>query len=275
MQVLTNKIVISLTTVPERLSYDVEDGFKSVLKSICNQNYDNYEVHLNLPEIYKVTGEHYIIPEWLDELQKEHPHLKIYRVEDMGPPTKVIPTILRESDETLLIVVDDDLIYHEDMILEHIKYHMELPNSVILYDGRSLMGSKYGDLRDSWVICVTKPTRIRGMLQHYKSVSYHKKYFQEDFFQDFLGKTKSDDILMKYYFLHKKIKMYVVPYEKDVEKIQTYDEWYNFQGVTTFPVLRHSNSLGNTGCNHPKILELETKFFIPDEFKRIDTEIID
>ena len=51
MQVLTNKIVISLTTVPERLSYDVEDGFKSVLKSICNQNYDNYEVHLNLPEI--------------------------------------------------------------------------------------------------------------------------------------------------------------------------------------------------------------------------------
>jgi hypothetical protein len=76
---------------------------------------------------------------------------------------------------------------------------------------------------------VTKPTRIRGMLQHYKSVSYHKKYFQEDFFQDFLGKTKSDDILMTYYFLHKKIKMYVVPYEKDVEKIQTYDEWYNFQ----------------------------------------------
>ena len=43
------KIVISLTTVPERLNQDVEDGFKLVMKSICEQNFNNYEVHLNLP----------------------------------------------------------------------------------------------------------------------------------------------------------------------------------------------------------------------------------
>jgi hypothetical protein len=117
---------------------------------------------------------------------------------------------------------------------------------------------------------VTKPTRIRGMLQHYKSVSYYQKYFDDEFFQDFLGKTKSDDILMTYYFLNKKIKMYVIPYENDIDKLQTYDEWYKFQGVTTFPVLRHTNGLSNTGCNHPITLETEIKFFIPDEFKKID-----
>ena len=267
---MINKIVITLTTVPERLIHPVEDGFKSVVQSVCEQNYSNYEVHLNLPYVYAVTGEKYLIPEWLIGFQNKYLHLKVFRVEDMGPPTKVIPTILRESPETLLIVVDDDLVYHPDMVIEHIKYHEQLSNSVILYDGRGLVGSRYNDLRDSWVICVTKPTRISGMLQHYKSASYFVKYFEQDFHNNFVGKTKSDDILMTYYFLHKKIKMYVVPYENDNNKLLTYDSWYNFQGVTTFPVIRHSNSLNNTGCNHPKILELEPRFFIPEEFKIIN-----
>jgi hypothetical protein len=265
-----NKIVITLTTVPERLSYDVEDGFKSVIYSLCNQNYNNYEIHLNLPNIYSVTGEHYIIPEWLNNFQNEYTHLKIFRTEDMGPTTKVVPTINRVSNDTLLIVVDDDLVYDPDMINEHVKYHLQLPNSVILYDGRDSLNEKYNDLRDSWVICVTKPTRISGMLQHYKSASYFRGYFDEDFFNMFFGKTYSDDILMTYYFLYKKIKMFVVPYENDVDKITTYDEWYKFQGATTFPVIKHSNSLGNTGANHPKMLEIQAKFFIPEEFKFID-----
>ena len=39
----------------------------------------------------------------------------------------------------------------------------------------------------------------------------------------------------------------LIPYENDIDKLQTYDEWYKFQGVTTFPVLRHTNGLANTG----------------------------
>ena len=55
------KIVISLTTVPERLNQDVEDGFKLVMKSICEQNFNNYEVHfyllLNVEKAGKRGGE--------------------------------------------------------------------------------------------------------------------------------------------------------------------------------------------------------------------------
>jgi len=264
-----NKIIISLTTVPERLTQNVDDGFRLVMKSICEQNYKNYEVHLNLPLIYNVTGEEYIIPQWLEEYQETYKHLKIFRTEDMGPPTKVIPTIIRESDDTLLIVVDDDLIYHENMILEHIKYHIELPDSVVLYDGRSLVTPKYGDLRDSWVLSVNEPLEVKD-LQHYKSASYFVRYFEEDFFNDFVGKTKSDDVLMSFYFKFKKIKMFVVPYGPDIDKLSTYDDWYKFQGVTTFPVIRHSNSVLNTGCNHPTMLEDQPRFFIPEEFKIIE-----
>jgi hypothetical protein len=265
-----NKVIITLTTVPERLNQPVEDGFKIVLRSICEQNYENYEVHLNLPKVYKITNEPYVIPNWLYEYDEKYQNLKIFRTEDFGPPTKVIPTILREEKETLLIVVDDDLVYHPDMIKEHVKYHQQLPNSVILYDGRSLVPPKYGDLRDSWVLTVPEVSRVKE-LQHYKSASYFVKYFENDFFSNFVGKTKSDDVLMSYYFKFKKIKMFVVPYEPEIEKVRTYDEWYKNQGVTTFPVTRHSNSVMNTGCNHPETLKDEPKFYVPNEFRHIDS----
>jgi hypothetical protein len=264
-----NKIVITLTTVPSRLLQDVEDGFQLVVKSLCEQNYDNYEVHLNIPNIYNVTNEEYTIPTWLSEFETEYKQLKIFRVEDVGPPTKVVPTIKREDPNTLLIVVDDDLVYHPDMINEHIKYHNLLDNSVILYDGRNLVSPKYNDLRDSWVLSVNEILRVRE-LQHYKSASYFVSYFESDFFDSFFGKTLSDDVLMSYYFKHKDIPMYVVPYEPDISNIYDYDSWYFFQGVTTFPVLRHSNSVIETGCNHPEMLKKEPKFFIPEEFKTID-----
>lgn len=268
------KVVISLTTVPERLNQPVEDGFKLVLKSLCEQNYTEYEVHLNLPNVYAVTGEFYLIPNWLEVYLEQYKHLKLFRTEDLGPPTKVVPTILRVNGETLIVVVDDDLIYHSDMIQEHVKYHNELPNSVILYDGRSLVPPKFGDLRDSWVLTVGEISRVKE-LQHYKSTSYFAKYFEEDFFNNFLGKTKSDDVLMSYYFKYKKIKMFVVPYEPEISKVSTYKDWYEFQGVTTFPVVRHSNSLMNTGCNHPDMLVKEPKFFIPESFKFIDNLPLD
>jgi hypothetical protein len=264
-----SKVVITLTTVPERLMFEPEDGFKLCLKSLCEQNHNQYEVHLNLPHIYSVTKQEYVIPKWLDEYQVRYGHLKIFRMEDMGPPTKVVPTIQREDKETLMIVVDDDLIYHPDMIIEHLKYHNLLENSVVLYDGRNLVTPKWGDLRDSWVLTVGEISRVKE-LQHYKSCSYFVKYFEQDFFDDFLGKTLSDDVLMSYYFKHKKIKMFVVPYESDIEKVKTYQEWYKYHGVSTFPVLRHANGVTQTGCNHPDTLKVQPKFYVPDDFKRID-----
>ena len=264
------RIVITLTTVPERLSNPSTDGFKLVIESLCKQRFDQYEIHLNIPHIYNITGEQYIIPTWLSDCLAEYKHLKLYRVDDIGPSTKVVPTLLREQPDALIIVVDDDLIYHPDMVAEHVKYHAILPGSVILYDGRNSVDVKYGDLRDYWIICTSKITRVKS-LQHYKSASYYVHYFKSDFYDWFLGKTKSDDVLMSYYFKKHEIKMYVVPYEPDVDKVNTsYDDWYKFQGVETFPVVRHARSISNTGCNHPDILKVEPKFYVPPEFVEID-----
>ncbi len=74
------------------------------------RDFKDLDLNFNIPFMCKKTGEEYIIPDWLDELVSEK--FKIYRTLDYGSITKILPTILRINDpETIIITVDDDLIY--------------------------------------------------------------------------------------------------------------------------------------------------------------------
>lgn len=264
-----SSVIISLTTVPERLADMADTGIVLTIKSLCEQQDDDYQIHFNIPEIYNITKQPYIIPEWIFEYQKTHPQLKIFRTEDMGPPTKIIPTLQRiKNPETILVVVDDDLVYYPDMVFEHRKYQNILDDCAICYDGREpIPREKYGDLRDSWVSCVTEIREVE-MLQHYKSVSYKKKLFTQDFYDYYVGKTLSDDILVSTFLNDNKIRMFVVPYEKELHLFLTKELWDENLGVTTFPVKRYTSSVADTGCHHPGLLALPIggRFYIPPDF---------
>lgn len=269
-------LIVTLTTVPERLNNDREDGLKLVLNSLCEQLDNDYEVHFNIPLTYNVNQEPYIIPNWLNDFKLKYPHLKIFRTEDLGPPTKFIPTLSRiNNEETIILVVDDDLVYHNEMVSEHRKYQTELIDSVIGYDGRGCdIPLHDNDIRDSWILCVTE-VRTTHNLQHYKSVSYKKKLFKENFFNDYVGKTFSDDVLISRYFRNNGIKMFVVPYEPHNHLFKTRELWDINQGVTSFPVLRYASSVENTGCNHPDMLKQQPKFYEPSEFNNVTPTIDD
>lgn len=269
-------VIISLTTVPERLSLEIEDGLKLVLKQLGEQNDSDYEVHFNVPFESFVTKKPYVIPSWLDEYKLKYPHLKIFRTKDFGPPTKIIPTLERITNpETIIIVVDDDLVYHKELVKEHRKYQDQLKDCVICYDGRGTDIRQYGDIRDDWILCVLEPTITHG-LQHYKSASYKRKLFTDEFFTDYIGKTYSDDILVSLFFRNNKIKMYVVPYEPDKHLFETTELWNLNQGVTSFPVLRYASSVENTGCNNPSLLSIQRKFYSPPELERTTSrEVVD
>jgi len=262
-------IVVSLTTVPERLRETHELGFPAVLQSLCVQTDTDYEIHLNLPWVYKQTMEEYTIPSWLHDLTLRYSHLKIFRVDDVGPPTKFLPTLARVTPDTVVVVVDDDLIYHTELVAEHRK-HQAIHGDVIAYDGRGASDRKYEDLRDSFVLCVTEP-RLVHEIQHYKSVSYKRKLFEQDFFEYYVGRTLSDDVLVSTYFNHKHVSMRVVPYEPESHLYETLELWEKNHGVETFPIIRHAHMPGQTGCNHPEILKLQPKFYKPSTLG--DTDI--
>ena len=244
-----SKVILTLTTLPTRITQDYETGIKSNINSLINQNYDNYEIHFNVPLILKHTNTTYIIPEWLRELERTNPKFKIFdNLEDIGPFTKSYYTIKRSTDpEDIIIVCDDDLVYHPDMISEHVKKQALHENTAIGYDGtRAEDPSVFDDVRNHFVVSVYKDIEV-NILQHYKTVSYKKKFFSDDI-DEFVGKSWNDDILLGAYMGKRGIKKIVTFYEHE-EPLLTIEQWREKGGVTTFPVISHTAHEGQEGCN--------------------------
>jgi hypothetical protein len=260
------KVIVTLTTIPSRLNSQYPEDIKLCLNSLLNQTFNDYEIHLNIPSKLKLTGENYIIPDWLIQLEKENPKLKLFtNLEDMGPSTKLIPTINRITNpEDIIIVVDDDLVYNERLVEEQINNQTKFPEAIVGYDGMRSKDNFFGDIRDYYYTSNYRNSRV-DILQHYKSVSYKKRYFEEDFLE-FIDNnfTWEDDLLLSAYFSYKKRDRIVTYHESD-PIFNSLEEWREKGGVTTFPVLRHTQHESYEGCNVYRQNINASKIHIKDE----------
>jgi len=246
------KIVLTLTTIPSRLNSIHSFDIKYCLESLINQNHDDYEIHLNIPHTYKRTGETYIIPEWMNKYDTNS-KLKVYRTEDYGSITKLIPTLERLNNDDIMIVVDDDVVYHPEMINEHIKNRKRWPNYVIGYDGirsKNEDGSDstlFGDSRDHY-FTACKTNKFVDIIQHYKSVSYLRKFFDDDFLNFWnTNGVWCDDKTISAYLSYKKIARLVTYYDGDPD-FDSHEKW--LAGIRhTFPVDKHTSHETQEGCN--------------------------
>jgi hypothetical protein len=95
-------VIATLTTSPERIRL-----IEPVLQALTSgQTRPPDEIHLNIPHRFARTGEEYVLPDFL----KNYP-VKIFRTEDEGPGTKLIPTIRRmpAGRDIWFFIVDDDV----------------------------------------------------------------------------------------------------------------------------------------------------------------------
>ncbi len=243
------KAVITLTTIPSRLISKHPEDIHTCLDSLLDQTFEDYEIHFNIPYKLNSTGEEYVIPEWLDKMVEENPKLKYFRGEDYGSITKIVDTLKRiEDPNCVIITADDDLVYHPEMVEEQYKNQTEkFANCAVGYDGMGSLDNVFTDVRNHYVVSVPFNVKV-NVLQHYKTVSYKRCYFEDDFFTDFVDKSWADDVTVSAYMGKQKIDRYVTYYEKE-EIPQTIEEWADRGGVTTFPVLRHTQHDSQEGCN--------------------------
>jgi hypothetical protein len=240
------KVILTLTTVPKRLHNPNESaGVKPGLEILLNLSYENYEVHFNIPLFNKKTGEQYFIPSWLKEMELKYEKLKVFRTDDYGPVTKLVPTLFRfdENDDITIISVEDDLFYMDGFIQYHLKMREKYPESILGFAGIS-------SLNTTCHFCTTckEDVKVR-ILESYKTISYKRRYFDNDFFT-FVNENYSwsDDLLIAAYFSLKK-RDRVVETHTLIPKIETHEEWSKIGGALTFPVINHTIHENYEGCN--------------------------
>jgi hypothetical protein len=101
--------IVTLTTIPSRLPH-----IATTLKSLMRQSRAPARIVLNLPHHSKRENVAYDVPGFLQGLKS----VVVHRCEDMGPATKVIPTLMRAAPAQKIIVVDDDRIYPPNLVAD-------------------------------------------------------------------------------------------------------------------------------------------------------------
>lgn len=235
---ISMQFIISLTTVPHRLEVsDAGDrhGCKSALLTLLNQTYGNYEVHLNVPHVYKALSQAVQLPDWLLKLESNNPRLKIFRTEDYGAATKLYPTVQRVTDsETNIIIADDDLEYCDGIIAAYEEARQRYPDDCIGYAGISEIGGK----GRHFCTTVDSDARVK-VIEGYKTVCFKRSFFDEHY-DDFVNKTWADDVGMSAYMGYRNIRKIVLKYANDTDFRPR---------VESFPVIGHTVYDNKQGCN--------------------------
>jgi len=225
------RIFISLTTVPKRLA-DVPSVIENIT-SLLNQKTDKeYKVIFNIPYVYVPDNSPYIIPAELQKLADENPKLILNRINtDRGPIEKVVGGFNIINDpEDIIIALDDDHAYEDSMIEYILKKLPKYPNYAVGFRGDNPLekrtfiddngNKKFILISSHGVYFPVKHDTYATIPGHWHSVTYRRKFIQDDFFTDeFLGVAKSDDLTISYYLRAKKIHFIMLAYDDETNFI--------------------------------------------------------
>lgn len=119
-------IIVSLTTTPSRIAL-----LAPTLKSLLDQSLPAARIVLNIPHHSTREGRGYDIPAWLTALRA----VEIHRCADLGPATKLIPTLERVPADQPVLALDDDRIYPHGLIAQYAKAQTEQPDAALTMAG--------------------------------------------------------------------------------------------------------------------------------------------
>ena len=116
VELIKRKCNIALTTIPSRAKTDF--FIENIKNLVYTQNYPIENIFITIPDKYNRFNE--TISEDIINQLEEIPKVKIIRSEiDYGPASKYLGPLINyyeEIKDTLLIVIDDDRIYNENLL---------------------------------------------------------------------------------------------------------------------------------------------------------------
>lgn len=189
---INNKVVVSMTTIPSRIEFI----YKTV-KNIMKQTQYIDKIYVNIPHV-SLKGVEYEIPDKLYNLAKHSKGQLILnrKCNDIGPGTKLYPTLKRERNpNTFIITIDDDEVYDKHMIEHLVKAYMKNPYTAFGYEGWNI--GKNGRMKDLGSI---KAGEDIDILEGFAGVLYCRKFFMK------ISKGKWVDQIDKFVRMRKGVK---------------------------------------------------------------------
>lgn len=224
-----DRIVVSLTTTPERLAF-LHPTLESLIEK---QTIKPHIVYLTLPD-KTLDGRqlHYAIPDFV-QTYLDHHQLYLIEPEFQVGPMMIVYAIEMESYDTRVIHVSDDRVYDENLIYTLYHGSVRHADAVVALQGANLVHGHEWNLETSGVLQVQpsfhqdRNVDITGST----AICVQRRFFQvESLKQLLLNKTTPaavrsvEHILVSAYLEHEK-----------VDRIQLLDESQNTQAIPDLP----------------------------------------
>lgn len=184
-----DKIVVSLTTSPKRINY-----IKPVIDCMLNQSRKPDKIYLNLPKVFKRNNTTFDMP--LPNFITQNETIVVNFCDDIGPATKIIPTVYKETDNnTLILSIDDDIYYPPHIIQLYLTMSKKFENCIIT--GTSFVPNKtqsdqywFNNIKEN--ITPYFNGQIADLLEGYGGVLYKRQFFNNELLQNFYKNITND-----------------------------------------------------------------------------------
>ena len=200
-----DEIVFSLTSLPWRLKHLVKN-----LDNIRN-NIPNAEIHLNLPKIVKRTNDKWDLAK-IPEHIKNDKNIKIFLIDDIGPVSKLLPTLKRiNNPNTLIITIDDDIIYDIDYLKKFIDLSKKYSNNILSPKINAFFDINLKQFK--YLNELNKKNKFFYVIQGYRGIIYPRHLITDEIVNQLEKLSKldkcftSDDLIISYVLYKNNIKI--------------------------------------------------------------------
>ena len=178
-------IYVSISAIPQRIKY-----INKTVESLLNQTKKPDKIFINIPFKYKRFSE--VIAE--NQIPKfDNEIVEVTRCEDSGPGTKLLGSLNKLQQDSLLILADDDHSYENYMIEKFFYFYSKYPNDAFSFYVHPLGNFGIGQGADGFAI---NTNHLKNIQNFYDNVvkDYKELFLYDDlwisYFLYFFKKNK-------------------------------------------------------------------------------------
>jgi hypothetical protein len=210
------EVYVSMTTSPKRIN-----RIENTINCMLAQTLKPIQIILNLPSVFKRNNSSFgPLPPFITN----NPMIRVNFTEDIGPATKILPSVkLITNPEAFILSIDDDIYYPPDLLRQYVETAESFDQDVVVSNSFRLPGT--GTICNKYNECA----QLRNLLEGYAGVLYRQRFLADMDYSILFDREKADacyrgdDYFLSNHIHKKKIPIIGLPQKRFEEMKKTYD----------------------------------------------------